>query len=281
MHKTYIQIPSECPVCNTPLSRFSVDLICENAGCDAKTKGIFTNMFDTLKIKGISDKFVDKIIEMYGITTIDELMRLSVDDFEALPGFARKSAEKAYELIHSVKEVSPEQFMALLNIPNQGVRVFENLFSQFPIEKLLDDNFKPEDILDTKGIAAKTANAIHDGIQANLDKLRDNANWFTIIKKKTNNDTANHSTKMVGKSFCITGSLENGTRSDYEDMIKSKGGLIASVSKKLNYLVTNDLDTSSSKMKKVMELNAEFYNAASDFRIIVISEAELRKFMEI
>lgn len=273
-----INIISECPECGTKLHRYSVDLICENTTCPAKTKGIFTNLFNTLDIKGVSDKFIEKVVETYDISTIHELMLLSLDDMKQLPGFAAKSAKIAYDAIHSVSEVSPEQFFALLNIPNQGVRVFENLFAQFPMEKLLDENFKPSDILSTKGIAEKTANAIYDGIQNNLDRIRENAEWFTIVKK-SNNDTSSHSSKMVGKSFCITGALNNGNRADYETNIKKYGGTIASVSKKLNYLVTNDTDTSSSKMKKAMEINAESINNGLGTTIFIISEDELISLM--
>lgn len=282
MKKTYIQIPDNCPVCGEKLIKFSVDLICENPSCGAKTAGIFTNMFDTLKIKGLSDKFVEKVIEMYDIKTINDLMKLSADDFEKLPGYARKSAEAAYDKLHAVKEISPEQFFALLNIPNQGVRVFENLFSQFPMEKLLDDDFKPEDILNTKGIAEKTANAIHNGIQSNLDRLRENAEWFTIKKKVSKTvDTTQHASNMVGKSFCITGALNNGTRKEYENLIESKGGIVLSaVNAKLNFLVTNESDSNSSKMKKVIELNTKWAADGSSQTILIITENDLIKMME-
>ncbi len=272
-----IQIPDNCPTCDSVLSHVSVDLVCENPTCGAKVKGIFTNFFDTLKIKGLSDKFVDKAIETYDIKTIDNLLRLTVTEIEALDGFAKKSAQKAFDAIHSVKEVSPEQFMALLNIPNQGVRVFENLLGSTPIEKLLDPEFKPSDILDIKGIAEKSAMAIHEGIQANLDRIRENAEHFTIIVKK---ESIDHSTAITGKSFCITGSLNNGNRKDYETKIKSLGGSIAGVSTKLTYLVTNDTDTSSSKMKKANDLNVKWHNNGDDKRIIIIDEDGLIKLME-
>lgn len=275
-----IQIIEDCPSCGSKLHRFSVDLICENMKCNAKTKGIFTNMFNTLNIKGVSDKFVEKATDMYDITTIDELMRLSIDEIENLPGFAKKSAQKAHKAIHSVKDVTPEQFFALLNIPNQGVRVFENLFSQFPMESLLDENFKPEDIMDTKGIAEKSAIAIHEGIQNNLERLRENAEWFTIIKKKENNNTNNHKVSMVGKNFCITGTLNNGTRKEYETLIKDLGGNVGSVTKNLDYLVTNNNDTNSSKMKKVLELNSKNHNNGIDKQIVIITEENLIELME-
>ena len=277
----HIQIIECCPECEEKLVVFSVNLVCENMSCPAKTKGIFTNMFNTLDIKGISDKFVEKATELFDISTIDELMSLTVDEIESMPGFAKKSAQKAFDAIHSVKEITPEQFFALLNIPNQGVRVFENLFSQFPMEKLLDNSFKPEDILDTKGIADKTANAIYDGIQSNLERIRENAKWFKIIQKGKIVDATAHKSKIVGKSFCITGTLNEGTRKDYEEMIVNAGGKIAAVTKNLDFLVTNDEDTSSSKMKKTIELNAKAHNDGMDKRILIVSEADLRTMLEI
>ena len=277
MKKSEIQIPSVCPICNYKLTRVSVDLVCENMSCGAKTQGIITNMFNTLDIKGLSDKFAKKIVDKYNIDSIDKLMNLSIEELKNLPGFGVKSAQNAYDAIHSVKEVSPEQFFALLNIPNQGVRVFENLFSQFPMEKLLEETFKPEDILNTKGIAEKSANAIHEGIQSNLERMRENSKWFTIVKKKNDNNNESHKSNMVGKSFCITGTLNDGTRKEYESLITKVGGKISNVSKTLNYLVTNDTDTSSSKMKKTIDINNNFHNNSDDRRIIIITEEILRK----
>jgi NAD-dependent DNA ligase len=149
------------------------------------------------------------------------------------------------------------------------------------MEKLLDNNFKPEDILNTKGIAEKTANAIHSGIQANLDQLRENAKWFNVVKKEISNNSTNHKSSFIGKTFCITGSLEFGTRKDYEGLISEFGGRIAGVTQNLDFLVTNDEDTSSSKMKKTLEFNAKFHNAGIDKKIIIITEQQLREMMEL
>jgi len=275
-----IEIIKNCPECGYELTRFSVDLTCENSSCPAKVKGLFTNMFDTLDIKGLSEQFVVKVTEMYNISTLDQLMRLTVKDLENLPGFATKSAQKAYEALHSVKDVSPEQFFALLNIPNQGVRVFDNILSQYPMEKLLDKNFKPSDIFDVDGVAEKTANAIHAGIQANLDRIRENAKWFNIVEKPIVLTNANHKLSMVGKSFCITGALSHGTRSVYETKIKNAGGKIASVTRDLDYLVTNDTATTSTKMQKAMTINALNDLAKTVKQILIISEEDLIKMME-
>ena len=277
---TYIQIPDKCPTCNGDLVRFSVDLVCEALDCDAKIEGIFTNLFDTLDMKGLSTKFIQKVIAKYGITTIDGLMRLTVDDFEELPGFALKSAQKAYDIIHSVTVVTPEQFFALLNIPHQGVRVFENLFSQVSMEVLLSDTLKPEDLIDAKGIAEKTASAIHNGIQSNLDRLQENAEWFTVEKKEISSISDEHLTVLLGKSFCITGTLLKGTRKEYETKIKACGGSVGSVTKKLNYLVTNDTSTNSGKLKKVSTINSKILNDGDNNKIMVINEEQLRLMME-
>lgn len=76
--------------------------------------------------------------------------------------------------------------------------------------------------------------------------------------------------QIFGKTFCITGALEEGNRADYERKIKDAGGKVGSVTKNLDYLVTNDTDTTSAKMKKTLELNAQ-----GNREIFIINEREL------
>lgn len=247
-----IEIIDICPSCGEKLEKFSVDLVCENLKCPAKVKGLFSNYFETLNIKGVSDKFIEKAMEVYNISSLPDLLDLSLAQIESLPGFAKKSAKLAFDAIHSVKDITPEQFMALLNIPNQGVRVFENLLSNIPLETLLDDNFDPSDMINVNGIAEKTARAIFEGIQTNLDNIRKNATYFNVKTKKVEIKDL-----LKGQTFCITGKLYSGTRSEIENKIKQSGGQIKSVNNKLNFLVTNDSDTSSDKMNKVLEINTK------------------------
>ena len=57
-------------------------------------------------------------------------------------------------------------------------------------------------------------------------------------------------------NFVITGSLGHfGNRSEAKELIESLGGKVTgSVTKKTNYLINNDIQSSSSKNKKAREL---------------------------
>lgn len=66
----------------------------------------------------------------------------------------------------------------------------------------------------------------------------------------------NTNTTITGKSFCFTGKAEN-DRGDLEKMVRENGGVIAGVSKNLDYLVTNDPNSGSGKNKKADDLGIE------------------------
>lgn len=61
---------------------------------------------------------------------------------------------------------------------------------------------------------------------------------------------------ISGKSFCITGLLENFSNRDVcVEFIENKGGkFVSGVSKKTDYLVNNDITSTSGKNKKAKEL---------------------------
>ena len=67
------------------------------------------------------------------------------------------------------------------------------------------------------------------------------------------------STKINGLSFCFTGKMDN-DRNTLENMVKENAGIISGVSKKLNFLVTNDTSSGSSKNQKVQKLNSDGSN---------------------
>ena len=60
---------------------------------------------------------------------------------------------------------------------------------------------------------------------------------------------------LTGKSFCFTGELRTMKRSDAQNLVKEKGGIVkSSVVKGLSYLVTNDSSSGSAKNEKAASL---------------------------
>ena len=76
--------------------------------------------------------------------------------------------------------------------------------------------------------------------------------------------------KLSGLSFCFTGKAEAiGTRTDCENLVIKYGGIISTVKKGLSYLVTDDINSGSSKNKKAKELG-----------IPTITSYEFKSFLE-
>ncbi len=114
-----------------------------------------------------------------------------------------------------------------------------------------------------------------EGFEGELEPMLDEIGWDeNSIPPEIVPDGINR--KMMWKTFCITGALKHGTREVYEQKIYGARGKIGGVTQKLDYLVTNDANTTSSKMKKVQELNAK---AGDGKKILIIDEDELIKML--
>ena len=72
---------------------------------------------------------------------------------------------------------------------------------------------------------------------------------------------------LKGMKFCITGELSQ-PRPQVEKLIKANGGVIAGVSKNLNYLVTNEQESSSSKFVKAKSLGIPIINEEALLKLI-------------
>ena len=70
-------------------------------------------------------------------------------------------------------------------------------------------------------------------------------------------DDSDSSDKLLNKTFVITGSLNNfSNRDELIALIENNGGhVVSSVTKNVDYLINNDVTSTSSKNKKAKELN--------------------------
>ena len=90
-------------------------------------------------------------------------------------------------------------------------------------------------------------------------------NYLHIEENKDNN---NNSKVLNNLTFCITGKLkEYKNRDELIKFIENNGGkVVSTVSKNVNYLINNDINSTSSKNKK-----------AKEYGIPIISEVELKQ----
>jgi DNA ligase (NAD+) len=119
-------IPSICPCCRSVLieSKTAIDLCCPNKnGCKDQVKSRLS-YFTTrglANIDGLSEKTIEKFIEVFGISTIDDLYKLDYKAISQIEGFGHKSSEKLETSINKAKNLLDYKFLAGLGIEGIGI----------------------------------------------------------------------------------------------------------------------------------------------------------------
>ena len=169
-------------------------------------------------------------------------------------------AEKVLKSIDSHRTVSLSAFIAGFDIEGIGETTVDKLVSSGydNLEKIL--NLSEEEIASVYGFAKVMAKTLVQGLLENKEEMLYLSKNFIKIKE-------NNSGALKNISFCFTGELKTLKRQDAEKMVKEAGGIVkSSVTKDLNYLVTNDTSSGSSKNEKARKLS-----------VPVISEEEFLK----
>lgn len=269
----YIVTPAYCPVCEayTKLvtENSSTVLVCTNDNCKGKLLGKLTHFVskNAMNIDGMSEATLEKFIELGWLNSFEDIYNLKshADEMIRLEGFGEKSVKKLFEAIHGSKNTTLDRFIYALCIPLIGrsasktiSKYFDGDFNKFYASCCMQKfNFS---ILDDFG------DAMSESINNYLDK-----NFFEIGKLseymyfEVNQNTSNNS-NLNGLTFVITGSLNHfANRDEAKEKIEAAGGKVSgSVSAKTSYLVNNDINSTSGKNKKAIELGVR-----------IISEDEL------
>src|SRR5574344_170637 len=86
---------------------------------------------------------------------------------------------------------------------------------------------------------------IEEGLKENASEMR------YLVENNIITIKSNQNGLLFGLSFCFTGELQSIKRTDAQLLVTDNGGIIkSSVTKDLNYLVTNDTESGSSKNQK-------------------------------
>lgn len=260
----YLEIPKFCPYCNTELNikqdNNSEILFCPNEQCECRLINKFKHFVGKkgLDIKGISEATIEKLMDWGWLNTYQDIFLLKEhrEQWIKKPGFGVASVNKLLNAIEETKEnVTLDRVIAAAGIPEIGSKVAKDLAQYYDTWS----DFRAEtNFLQYDGIGEVMNNNIltFDYNDLNLDYT---INLYLKIKEKEDTQIkANSSIK--GKIFCITGSLnKNGcfkTRSKLQADIESKGGkIVSSISGKVNYLINNDITSTSTKSIQAKKLN--------------------------
>ena len=273
----YIVIPSTCPVCGgkTEIKQDNESkvLICTNPNCKGKLLGKLTHFVskNAMNVENLSEQTLEKFIELGWLNSFEDIYNLKhhADKMINLEGFGEKSVTKLLNSIRASKLTTLDRFIYSLSIPLIGrsasktiSKYFNGDFDSFYYECCMNKfDFK---VLDDFGDSMNES--INEYLEENKTMIGELSNQLYFEAQHVANNS-----NLEGKVFCITGSLTYfANRDEAKEKIESAGGKVSgSVSSKTDFLVCNDDKSTSSKMKKAIELGVK-----------VISEVELAEMLK-
>ncbi|MCX6124891.1 MAG: NAD-dependent DNA ligase LigA [Proteobacteria bacterium] len=251
-------LPESCPSCRTALVLDEIRLRCPaTATCPAQLSGVILNWIKAVEIDDLSEKRLQAMIDQNLVKSIPDLYRLTTEDFLKLPATKEKMATKLFQNIQATKSLSLARFLNGLGIEGAGLTSWEKIVSLHPslesIRTLTIEKFVAMD-----GFAEKSAQQIEQGLKRH-GKMIDELLTLGVIPHDGNR-IIQISDHLSGMQIVITGALTR-PRKEVEDLIKAAGGKLGSaVSKNTSVLVTNETETSSSKMQKAKSLGVTIWS---------------------
>lgn len=258
-----ISIPTHCSLCGTPLVDEDTRLYCPNPACPGKAYHRLEKWLSVIDIKDIGSALLRRLFDAGRVVRIPDLYSLTVADLLSFERMGDKSAQKIIRNIKAQSDVSLSQFVAGFDIEGIGILMADKLVAAgyTTLEKLLLAPWPDFESID--GFAEITAKALYNGlrvVEADMRELVDKG--FVRIRAPSAAVSA-EKIPVAGKNFCFTGELVAMKRSEAEKLVRDSGGFVkTSVTKDLDYLVTNDPSSGSEKNRRAQELSISIIDEA-------------------
>ncbi|MGB9685073.1 MAG: NAD-dependent DNA ligase LigA [Rectinema subterraneum] len=251
-----IEIPTHCSLCSAELIDEGTRLYCPNPACPGKAYHRLEKWLSVIDIKDLGSVLLKRLFDSGKVTRIPDLYRLSVQDLLAFERMGEKSAQKIIRNVHARNEVSLSDFIAGFDIEGIGVLMADKLIAAGidTLDKLFAAS--PSDFEKIDGFAEITARSLYEGLRVVEKDMRELAEQGYVRILPAARSSGEEAAGVAGKSFCFTGELESIKRSEAEKLVRAAGGTVkSSVTKDLDYLVTNDPTSGSEKNRKAQEFS--------------------------
>ncbi len=255
-------IPKVCPVCGGATEIRSISnakaLYCTNPECQAKqlkSYALFVSR-DALNIDGLSEATLEKFIARGFIHDFADLFHLEQhrEEICEMDGFGEKSYNNLIASVEKARETTLPRLIYGLGIANIGLANAKLICKEIGHDPERVKDLTAEDLAAIDGIGdviagnyvAYFADAEHREL---FEKL------LKEVKLPEEQEDVGEQT-FAGMNFVITGSVEHfANRNEVKALIESKGGKVTgSVTSKTNYLINNNVESTSSKNKKAKDL---------------------------
>lgn len=265
------KMPHVCPSCGSRViaSEEEVAVRCPNSkDCPEQQMGriAYFASKDAMDIEHLGEKVVEQLFTKKLVRTLSDIYALTADDLAKLDGFKEKSIQNLLESIDKSRHVSLPRFLLSLGIKHVGEGIADLLAENAgSIEKL--SRMSIEELKEIQGIGGKIAQSIVDYFKepANIKEIH----MLLMMGVKPQSVKVERRTDHAfsGKTFVLTGSLQNYSRDEATALIKERGGKVSgSVSAKTDYVLAGE--DPGSKLDKAKAL-----------KVSVLSEYDFEKLL--
>ena len=273
----FINPPHTCPICDGETEVRTSDsgtqeVYCTNPQCPGKLVNKLDHFCGKkgLDIKGLSKATLEKLIDWGWVARVMDLFYLHQRRREWISksGFGEKSVDKILDAIETARHTTLEKYLSAISIPLIGKTYARELALTFgDYESFRNEIINYFDFESLEGFGP----AMHDAI-VNFDYTEaDMMVERCIIDFIEEGALENSGNALEGKTFVVTGKVHIWkNRDELSAAVTAAGGKVtSSVSSKTDYLVNNDVTSTSAKNLKAKELG-----------IPIITEEQLQELMK-
>ncbi|MCZ6722566.1 MAG: NAD-dependent DNA ligase LigA [Gammaproteobacteria bacterium] len=260
------KMPKRCPVCKSEVVKNEGQAAFRCSGglvCAAQRKEAIKHFASrkALDIEGLGDKLVEQMVELKMIKSIGDLYHLQLSQVAALDRMAEKSAQNLLASLESSKSTTLGRFIFALGIREVGEATAESLANHFrDLDQLIDADVEALQLVEDVGPVVAENVVRFFSQDRNLDIVRglveQGIQWPDIAAPQATSELP-----LAGKTFVITGTLEDRTRDQAAALLKARGAKVSSsVSAKTSALIAGEKP--GSKVSKAQALGVEVMDQA-------------------
>ncbi len=249
------EMPKVCPVCGAPAIREEGEAAVRCIGVECKAQNLRNIIHfaskEGMNIEGLGEKIVEQLYNNGLIETIADIYYLKQEDIESLKKDGKKFAKNLIDAIEKSKNNDLDRLICAMGIRHIGTKSAKTLAKKFKsIDGLI--NASLEELIETDDVGDITAQSIYEFFkqEQTIDLINKLKNVDVNMELEQTEGLDN---RFEGKTFVLTGTLEEFTRDEASKIIEDFGGKTSSsVSKKTDYVLAGE--EAGSKLTKAESL---------------------------
>ena len=249
------EMPKVCPVCGAEAVREEGEAAVRCTGIECPAK-LYRNLVhfvsrEAMNIDGLGENIIGVLLEKKMISNIADIYDLKFEDIASLKKNGKKFAQNLIDSINASKENDLYRLITAFGIRHVGVKAAKILAKTYnDIDNLAEADV--ENLSQVEDIGPIVANSIREFFEQEQTKdLISRLKQAGVNTQRLKEDDEDE--RFAGKTFVLTGSLENFSREEASNIIEKFGGKTSSsVSKKTSYVLAGE--DAGSKLTKAQSL---------------------------